>query len=148
MYEAVQIIHVAAAAAWFGANVTQAVLAPRFRRESPAALAAWWRGTVTMGTLLYTPAAILLLLTGIWMVLDGPYTFGDTFVEIGIAVVIVGALLGMLVFGPQGRRAAEAVEAGDQTAGSLQRRLTAFGVLDTLLILLAITVMVLRLGAG
>jgi hypothetical protein len=101
-----------------------------------------------MATRLYVPAAILILVTGVLMVLDDPaYGFGTLFVTIGMGMIVVGAVLGQFVFGPGGVAAAEAVESGDgedvrRSAG----RLTRFGLIDTLLILFTITAMVLRLS--
>jgi hypothetical protein len=95
------------------------------------------------------PAAILILATGIWMVLLAEeYGFGTLFVTIGFGTILVGALLGILVFDRGSERAATAIESGDVSATrSATGRLAAFGILDTVLILFTITAMVLRLGA-
>jgi hypothetical protein len=93
------------------------------------------------------PAAVLVLLTGIFMVLGSDsYSFGSTFVTIGFAMIVVGAVLGMVVFGPGGEKAADALETGDQGAAqAATSRLARWGVLDTLLLLVTIMAMVLRL---
>jgi hypothetical protein len=72
------------------------------------------------------PVGILVLGTGVGMVLssEGAYRFEDLFVVIGVVVVIVGAVLGPAVFTPTGFKAA-----------------------DTVLVLFAMLVMVLRLGS-
>jgi hypothetical protein len=94
------------------------------------------------------PAAILILLTGVFLVLQSDvYDFGSLFVTIGFFTVVVGALLGAFVFGPVSKRAADAIDAGDDTgAKAATGRLATFGVVDTLLVLATITVMVLRLA--
>jgi hypothetical protein len=91
---------------------------------------------------------LLILATGIWMVVDSEvYGFDDLFVTIGFGVIIVGALLGIFVFGPGSERAAQAIESGDKSAiRASAARIAAFGTADTLLVLFAITAMVLRLG--
>jgi hypothetical protein len=69
-------------------------------------------------------------------------------VTIGFGTILVGALLGILVFDRGSERAATAIESGDVSATrSATGRLAAFGILDTVLILFTITAMVLRLGA-
>lgn len=150
MREVLLILHILGAGAWFGGNAVQLLVNPRVGRSGPSVAAHWLRTTVRMGTHLYTPAAVLLLLTGVGLVLvsDGVYEFSDIFVSIGFLVVIVGAALGMAVFGPTGRRAADAYESGaTDEARASERRLAGFGSLDTVLVVLAIVVMVLRLGS-
>jgi hypothetical protein len=143
------VLHIAAAGTWFGANIVQAVAPPMAAKQGPQAAAGWYRIAAGMSTRLYMPVGILVAVTGIWMVLiSDTFGFGSVFVGIGLAVVIIGALLGIFVFEPGSKRAAEAVESGDSGAiKAAAGRLAAFGTIDTLLLLLAITVMVLKLGA-
>ncbi len=118
-------------------------------KQSPQAAAGWYRVAARLSSRLYMPVGILLLFTGIWLVLDSEvFSFASVFVTIGFAVIIIGALLGEFVFEPGSERAAQAVEAGDQGAiKAAAGRVAAFGTLDTLLVLFAITAMVLKLGA-
>jgi hypothetical protein len=82
------------------------------------------------------------------VLLSDAYGFGTLFVTIGLAMIIIGALLGILVFDRGSQQAATAIEAGEQAAiRSATGRLAGFGVLDTVLLLFTITAMVLRLGA-
>lgn len=146
--EVLLILHIAGAGTWLGTNVVQAIVPPIAARQSTELLAGWYRITSVMASRLYVPAAILILLTGVLMVLDSDaYGFGTLFVTIGFGMIVVGALLGQFVFGPGGDAAAEAAENGD--AGAMRAavaRLTRFGVLDTILLLFTITAMVLRLA--
>ena len=146
--EVLLVIHIAAAGTWLGANVVQAVVPPLAAKEGQATLAGWYRLTSAMSTRLYIPAAVLILLTGVLMVLNSDaYGFGDIFVTIGFGMIVIGAVLGSRVFGPGGEQAAAAVESGDQ--GAIKQsvgRLTRFGLIDTLLLLFTITAMVLRLN--
>lgn len=146
--EILLILHIAGAGTWLGANVVQAVVPPAAARAGVETLAGWYRITSALATRLYVPAAILVLLTGVLMVLDNDaYGFGSTFVTIGFGMIIVGALLGQFVFGPGGEKAALAVESQDGMAIRKEvGRLTRFGLIDTLLLLFTITAMVLRLG--
>lgn len=143
------ILHIAGAGAWLGANIVQALAPSLAAKQGPAAQAGWYRIAAKLSSRLYMPAAILILITGIWMVLlNDAYGFGTLFVTIGFGMIIVGAILGILVFDRGSEQAATAIEAGDQAAiRSATGRLAGFGVLDTLLLLFTITAMVLRLGA-
>jgi hypothetical protein len=143
------ILHIAGAGAWLGANIVQAMAPSLAAKQGPAAQAGWYRIAARLSSRLYMPAAILILVTGIWMVLlSDAYGFGTLFVTIGLAMIIIGALLGILVFDRGSQQAATAIEAGEQAAiRSATGRLAGFGVLDTVLLLFTITAMVLRLGA-
>lgn len=142
------VLHIAAAGTWLGGNVIQALVPGMAARQSVAAAAGWYRVAAQLSKKLYMPAAIVLLATGIVMVLqDEAYGFGSLFVTIGFAMIVVGALLGIFVFDPGSRAAAEAVESGEQSrTAAAVKRLATFGTIDTLLLLFTITAMVLRLG--
>lgn len=146
--EILLVLHIAGAGTWLGANVVQAVVPPAAARAGSSTLAGWYRITSALSTRLYMPAAILILVTGILLVLQSEaYGFGSAFVTIGFATIIVGAILGIVVFGPGGEAAADAVESGDQSAiRSAVAKITRWGLVDTLLVLFAITAMVMRLG--
>jgi hypothetical protein len=141
------VLHIAGAGTWFGANIVQAVVPSMALKQAGAAASGWYRIAGRLSTVLYMPAAIVILVTGISLVLQSDvYGFGSLFVSIGFVTIVIGALLGIFVFGPVSTRAADAIDAGD-TAGATAAtgRLAAFGVIDTLLVLTTITVMVLRL---
>ncbi|MFQ5522900.1 MAG: hypothetical protein ACE5F5_04910 [Acidimicrobiia bacterium] len=140
------IVHIAAAGTWLGGNIIQAVVPPLAARQGTAVAAGWYRVSAVLSARFYMPAAILILLSGVTMVLiRDEISFADTFVSIGIGMVIIGALLGKFVFDPGGRAAAEEIESGDQTPiRSAVGRLAAFGTIDTLLLLFTFTAMVFR----
>lgn len=141
------VLHIAGAGTWLGANVVQAVVPPLAIKQGTGAAAGWYRIAGRLSTVLYMPASILILLTGILMVMQSDvYSFGSLFVTIGFITIVIGALFGKFVFDPVSKRAADAIDAGD-AAGikAATGRIATFGVIDTLLILLTITVMVNRL---
>lgn len=148
MGELLLLVHIVAVGAWLGANMTQLVVTPALQRTGGAPAAAWMRQTVRIGKAIVSPAAVVLLITGFWMVLrDSLYDFEQTFVVIGVLMVIVGSVLGMRVFGPGGREAAGLHEAGDTAAvGKAHQRLAMFGAIDTALLIFTIWAMVTRLG--
>lgn len=139
-------LHIAAAATWFGANIIQAVVPPMMAKQSVEAVAGWYRVGAGLSKKLYTPASILVLITGVWMVLRiEAFGFGTRFVTVGFTVIVVGAILGIFVFTPGGEAAAEAVESGDQSRiEKTTAQLATWGTVDTLLILFTIGTMVIR----
>lgn len=142
------LLHIAAAGTWLGANLVQMAVPAVARNEGAAFTSGWLRVGARLGSRLYMPVGVLLFATGVGLVLTGPYEFDDPFVGIGVAVVVIGAVLGMAVFTPSGLKAAEALENGDEPRfRSLLGKISGFAVLDTTLIVLAMLTMILRLGA-
>lgn len=149
MYTTLLVIHILAASAWFGTNVVQIAVNPKVRSVPPE-IGSWWlRRTVAFGTRIYSPAAGVLLVTGVLLVLDSAvYEFSTTFVTIGFTMVLIGAGLGILVFGPRGEAAAAAIEAGDEAeAKRITGTLAGFGALDTVLLVVTIVAMTFKWGA-
>ena len=149
MSDVLLILHILGVSVWFGASVVQFFVAPRMAKADDATAAAWQRIIVAQGMMLYSPAAIVVLLSGFGLVgtSDGAYSFSDTFVIVGIAVVVIGAVLGIRFFGPQAEKAAVAYEAGDRAAGdAITRRVVPIGALDSALLIAAVAAMVMKWG--
>ena len=149
MESALLIVHILAAATWFGANVVQFFVTPRMTKADSVAAAEWHRMTVAMGVRIYAPAAILLFITGFGLigVSDGAFLVSDTFVIIGIVMVVIGAVLGIRFSGPQGEKVAAAYDDGDRAAAeALVGRVIRVGAVESLLVIFTIAVMVWKWG--
>ncbi len=148
MRQTLLVLHIIGVATWFGANMVQAFTGPRVG-SAEASTRLWWAETQgAMARVLYNVAGILVLLTGIGLVLDSDFIeFSDMFVSIGFLAVVIGAVLGMAVFGPGSRALAAAIRDGDAEAErSVTGRLATFGVIDTLVLVIAIVAMVSKWG--
>lgn len=143
------VLHIAAAGAWLGANVMQAIVPGILGPVSPAA-SSWFRATEKLSGRFYIPVGVTVLVTGILMVLNSEaYGFGDVFVNIGFAAVVVGAVLGSTVFGPKALAIADAIDEGQgDRANEIRATVGRFGLLDTLILLFTIYAMVSKLGSG
>jgi uncharacterized membrane protein len=142
-------LHILGAGTWLGARATQAFATPYMRRQGPAAAASWIRATVAMGNRIYAPAAVVILVTGIWMVARSDfYEFEQAFVGIGFVAVLIGVFLGIRVIGPRGEALAALHDEGadDATITGAYGGLMRVGLLDTLVIVVTIWAMVNRLG--
>ncbi len=143
-------LHVLGAATWFGANVAQMYFGNRYSKAGGEAAASYWRAAASMGVVVQTPAAVVLLVSGIGLLLveNSPYGFGSGFVSIGFLTILVGAILGARFFAPRSRQAADLHAAGDDGAAALVvRRIGSVGSIDTLLLLITIAAMVWKWGA-
>ncbi|MGN6694357.1 MAG: hypothetical protein ACTHN0_09275 [Aquihabitans sp.] len=133
------VVHIAAAAAWLGANLVQLALTPQFAKRGGEAAASWFEATSWLGKRYYNLAGIVLALTGILLVQETAYDWSAGFVAVGIVVIVIGAVMGVAFFAPEGDRLAAASRAGEPVASS---RYLAFALLDTALVVLAISAMV------
>ena len=132
MRQTLLILHIIGVAIWLGGNVVLAFVGPRIG-AAEATTRIWWAETQgAMARVLYNVAGILVLVTGVGLVLTSDfYEFSNMFVSIGFLAILVGAGLGMAVFGPGSRALAAAVRDGDADAErAITARLTAFGALD------------------
>ena len=90
MQEFLLTIHIIAAGAWIGTNVVQMVTMRRVIAQGGSPAATWMTSVVHWGRVIYTPAAVVILATGIGMVLNSSlYEFSNAFVSIGFLAVIV-----------------------------------------------------------
>ncbi len=141
-------IHILAAASWFGGGVATQIGGQLFESEQDTLRAGWYRVVLRLGQVLYTPAAIVVLITGVLLVTGNEaYGFGSTFVSIGFLAVIVGAGLGMAVYGPRSRAASAALESGDSNgAAAAIARIRQAGLLELGLLAITIASMVWKWG--
>ncbi len=136
------LVHLGAVAAWLGANLTQFVVAPRLRQAGTAEALAWSRAARFLGQRYYNVAGVVVALSGVGLVMDGDWRWRG-FVLVGIAMVVVGAGLGVAVFDRQIAREEEALAAGDVvTARRFQHTVTRVAVLDTFLLLVTMLAMI------
>jgi hypothetical protein len=142
-------LHIVGGGTWLGANLMQAVVGPRMMANRETA-PGWLRAVEKASGPLYGSASGLLLLTGIILVLisDGAYSFGSVFVGVGLAVVIIGGALAGLVFGRKTKQMIALYDGGQETqVPAIYRSLSSWGILDSLLIIVAILAMVSKWGA-
>jgi uncharacterized membrane protein len=155
-YNVVLFIHIAAAIIAFGGTFTYGfvqgvVTRPDQRRHVPF----WHRLQHQIGNKLITPAAVVILLAGIYLAAVGNYDFGKSFVAIGVVIIVVLLGAAHAFFGPTEERAAEAAERDISAAGSgevvlgpeyqaLAKRLALGGIAGNLLVLVAVFVMVVK----
>lgn len=150
MRDTLLIIHILAAATWFGTNMVQLTISPGIHKRD-AAIASFWHNTAAnLGRVVYMPAAMVSLVTGILLLTvvdNSPYAFSDPFISIGFVTIIVGAGLGMAFFAPTARKAAAAYDAGDTaTAAQLEKKIAMGGMLDTALMVVTFIAMVSKWG--
>ena len=144
MRETLLVIHIIGVAAWLGANLTMA-FAGSYNAGAEPSTRRWWAVTQgNMGRIYKSVAAVVVLVTGVWLVLDDAgISMGSTFVSIGYAAIIIGILFGIFVYGPGCRRMAQAIDEGDGEAErSANSRLAVVGGIETIILVVTIVAMV------
>jgi uncharacterized membrane protein len=149
-YEFFLWLHVTMVVVWVGgAIMIQAFALRTIAAKDPERMAGFSRDVEFIGMRLFLPASLLLLLTGIGLVLNGNWGWGDPFVSIGLVVWLLSFLTGILYLGPEGGRIAKEIEESGPTSPEAQRRIgniLRFSRIELVLLLVVIFMMVVKLG--
>jgi uncharacterized membrane protein len=103
LYEALKTIHVLAAVIWVGGAVAIHVLVYKAARaQDTERAAALGQDAEYLGQRVFFPAAVVILVFGIWMVIDQPaWAFGQFWILFGLMISILSAAVGMAYYGPE-----------------------------------------------
>lgn len=153
-YDAVLTVHILAVVVAFGVVFSYPVLDAGFRRAVPGNLAALHQLHLVLGRRVISPAMVVVLLAGVYLALQDPWSLGDPWISATLAILFV--LFGLTggVLTPADRRLAQLAQR-DASSGSApsaeyereRRRTDAFGGLALLLVIVAIFLMVAKPGA-
>jgi uncharacterized membrane protein len=100
-YTILKFVHVLAAVVWVGGGVAANIQGTRIRHSGDGPrLAGFARDTEWLGTHVYLPASITVLVFGVLTALRGHYSFTSTWLVIGIVGIVATSLTGSLYFGP------------------------------------------------
>ncbi len=98
-YWTVVFVHVLAVVAGFGPTFVYPLLLRAARNRYPRSLPYTLRTMEKIGKAVIAPAAFLILLTGVYLISEGPYEFGANFVQAPFTILIVLIPLVPLYFG-------------------------------------------------
>lgn len=109
-YRLILFVHVIAAVVWVGgATYIQFQARKVIARSNPAELAAFSRDAGEIGEKVFMPSSIVLLLAGIYLVLDGDWGFDHFWILSSLVVLIASAILGGAFLSQEGKRIGELV---------------------------------------
>ena len=155
-YAIVKFVHVAAVVLAFGPTFGYAFLQGIAESTAPRSLPTVWRTILATDRYLVTPAATVLLIAGVVLVIDGDWDWSAAFVGVGVVGIVV--LLGLVggFFIPHDRRLMELAERDLAAAApgaevelsaeylATSKRYARIGMLTGLLILAIIFLMVVK----
>ncbi len=112
IYELLLFVHIMAAIVWVGGAVASQIISFRVLNAGDAGRKAALAGDLEwMGTRVFTPASGILLLFGIFLVLNAKWSWGEPWIGGGIAIWLVSTVLGIAFFGPELGRIQKLTEA-------------------------------------
>ena len=148
LYELLLFVHVLAAAAWFGAALLLLLIVELAARAGDRA------GVLKLGeyedrlaSLLFIPSALIVLASGIALVFDGPWSWGDDgWVIAGLVTFAVIFVLGVGVIVPAGKKLKNLAASGaaESALDAQIRTLRTLSILDVALLTVAIFFMTVK----
>ena len=149
LYEWLLFGHILAAMAWFGGLAMLLILGIRVLRASEIdAIASFLRSLRVVGPSMLAPSVVALLGLGVWMVIDSPaWQFDQTWVQTGIGLLLLTAVIGAAVGGRAALLAERAAHKRDFDETRRQLRRWLWGI-SLVLVLLVIAVWDMTLKPG
>jgi len=125
-YKIAVFLHILAVVLAFGPTFGYALffsVVPQHPRATPAILA----GIQRCDRYLVNPGMIVLLLAGIYVLVDGPWEAGDAFISVGFLAIVILFGLQHAFFQPKVREAKALAERDLKVGDSLSDEFTALG---------------------
>jgi uncharacterized membrane protein len=151
-YNAFKFVHVLAAVVWVGgACVVQVYALLAVRTNDPVKVAAFAGDTEFVGTRIFIPSSLILLVSGLFTVHEsgGLWGYGQGWVQFGLAIVVLSILVGAGYLGPESGRIARATERSGVGSAEVQariRRIFLVSRIELVLLLAVIFDMVVKPG--
>lgn len=148
LYSIVLFVHIAFAIVWLGGGVAIQLFAAIHDRASDAVgLEKTLTGASQLGPKLFTPAGLIVLAAGIFMTIDGPWSFGSLWIILALIGFVASFGIGILWLGPQAERINEIAESeGRMTpeAHAMTMRALVVARVDTVILFLIVFNMVIK----
>ena len=145
-HEAIKFAHVLLAIIWVGGGTLAAIFATRARKADDTHKKAMVHDLDFVASRVFSPAGVLTAAFGVWLVIDSDaFSFGDTWIVIGIGAVVVSAVLGMAVLAPLTKKLIGEFDAGSSGEATFGRILL-ISRIDLVVLLIAVWAMATRPG--
>jgi uncharacterized membrane protein len=93
----IYLAHIVGATVWIGGGVLLSLVAIRVRRTTELAVMREFAGTHRfIGLAVFTPAVTIVLLSGVWMVLEFGGDFTRLWIALGVGALVLAFLIGAL----------------------------------------------------
>jgi uncharacterized membrane protein len=125
-YNDFKFVHVLSAVVWVGGACTVQVYALlALRASDPVRVATFAKDTEFVGTRIFLPASLILLVSGIFTLHDsgGAWSFSQGWVQFGLVVIALSIVVGAGYLGPESGRIAKATERSGVESAEVQQRI-------------------------
>ena len=150
-YNTLKFVHVLAAITWLGGNIYAQVLATKVMAEGDAVhLGTIARDLGDLGNRLLLPAAVSVLVFGVWLVAVSAWNFTDPWILIGLTGVAITIVTGAFFIGPEAGRLGALAAERDPADPEIQRRIrrvVAISRIDLVVLVLVVADMVFKPGS-
>ena len=149
VYEWLLALHILMAITWVGGGITGQILVSRMRTSDGPRMVKTAADLEWIGTHVYLPASLILLLAGIGMVLEGQWGFTTPWVLIGLIGFAATVVTGAALLGPQIKKIhAEVEQKGPDDPGvqAAMARLFVLSRIDLAVLILIVIDMAVKPG--
>lgn len=149
MFDLLAFLHVLAAVVWVGGALMVGILGFRMPTADPVHRMGFARDVLFLGRRVFTPAIVVALATGVWMVIDADpvYAFEQVWIAAGLGALLTTAGIGTGFILPKTRAAIGMVDAGDGPgAAALLRKVSLAGRFNATLLVATVALMVFKPG--
>jgi uncharacterized membrane protein len=148
-YDLYKFIHIAGAVTWAGAGVLIQVLVYRANRARDEGTIRYLFNEIgVLSKVIFIPASLAVGVFGIVMVVDGPLSFDELWLTLGLIGYIATFVTGIGIISPKTERIGEQIErdGGTVTPSSLVeiQKLLALLRIDTVVLYLVVAVMAIK----
>jgi uncharacterized membrane protein len=123
-YEWLLFFHIAAAIVWLGSGVAVQVLAFRANRaEDPARMVTIAREAEWFGMRIFLPSSLTVLVLGIFLTVDGPWDFRQTWIILAVIGWGLSFVTGAAFLGPESGRIGKLLAAEGPESPAVRARI-------------------------
>lgn len=140
-YTFLLFVHVSMAIVWIGGGLMIQFFALRAIKAGPARAAAFATDVEWIANRTLVPSSLLAAVSGILLVVEGSWSFGDDWIVIGLVLFGITFLAGIAFFGPESGRLGKLIAGQGLESPEAQRRLgriLLFSRLDLVLLFLIV----------
>jgi len=151
-YNSLKFVHVLSAVVWVGGACTLQTFAIRINGTGDGArMATFAKDAEFVGNRIFLPSSIILLVSGIFTIRQssGIWSYDQTWVQIGLAMIVVSIAIGAGFLGPEAGRIGRAIDAGGVDSPEAKERISRIFLVsrfELVLLLLVIFDMVVKPG--
>ena len=151
-YTSLKFVHVLSAVVWVGGACTLQTFAIRISGAGDGErMASFAKDAEFVGNRIYLPSSVILLVSGIFTIHEsgGAWSYDQTWVQIGLGMILVSIAIGAGFLGPEAGRIARAIEQhgpGSDQAKHHINRIFVVSRFELVLLLLVVFDMVVKPG--